>query len=74
MKPIKNHKYLLNYCKWEPSRFLRGTNIITEKEKICYKGIYEYLGNNHFFCNDCGRDIFINNKLFNDVLVEELKK
>lgn len=72
MKPIKGHSYLLNYYKIEPIRCLRGTNMITEKENVCYKGVYEFIGHNYFFSNDLGKDISINNKLFNQILIKEI--
>lgn len=38
MKPIKGHLYLLNYSRAESTRFFRGTNIVSEKNHVYYKG------------------------------------
>jgi hypothetical protein len=37
MKPIKGQVYLLDYCKVEPIRYWRGTNVIMEKALVNYR-------------------------------------
>lgn len=73
MKPVKGQVYMLDYFKVEPTRYLRGTNIITEKALVNYRGEYEYMGHKHFYCNQNGTDIYLDNKQFNKIIEETSK-
>lgn len=72
INPIKGHKYLLNYYKVVPIRYMRGTYIATDYEVLNYSDIYEYLGHNHYYCDNLGKDISINKKEFNKILAKEV--